>query len=324
MIVDRSHVPWAVFVVGVSAICGVLYVANVHPQLLPIPLKLPPSFGEAPPTHRAVGATPLGIVLGSISLGIFVFAALLGARKKRPLWRIGHPQFWLKAHIWLTILTIPLVLFHSGFRFGGPQTILLVVVYTIVMGSGFFGLALQQFMPALMRERLPEEVVFEQIPYIRGLLVSSAEKLREQLTPKPEAAQKAPVAPAGGQPKDSAVTVAALSSIAVGQANSFEATLIGFLDSTVLPYLKTHHPRRFQLAAQANSDSAFRLLKVSVPEKFQPHVEEMQGWCDTRRSLDLQQKMHHWLHGWLLLHVPFSLALIVLTVWHAIATLFFF
>ena len=27
-------------------------------------------------------------------------------------------------------------------------------------------------------------------------------------------------------------------------------------------------------------------------------------------------KLHHWLHGWLLLHVPFSFALLVMTVWH--------
>jgi hypothetical protein len=326
MIIDRSHVPWAIFVTGISGFCSALYIANVHPDLVPVAITLPSFFGEIPPTHHAVGATPLGIVLGSVALAIFVFAALLGARKKKPLWRIGHPQLWLKAHIWLTILTIPLVLFHSGFRLGGPMTMLLAGVYTIVMGSGFFGLALQQFMPSLMRARLPEEVVFEQIPYIRSLLVSSAEKLRADLLPKPEAAAKQAAATAGAAAAASSETASAKAATAAPAKDTepFEETLIGYLDTTVIPYLKTSNPGRSGLAVQANSDSAFRLLKVNVPEKFHANVDDMQQWCDSRRTLDLQLKMHHWLHGWLLLHIPFSLALIILTVWHAIATLFFF
>jgi hypothetical protein len=34
----------------------------------------------------------------------------------------------------------------------------------------------------------------------------------------------------------------------------------------------------------------------------------------------LQTKLHHWLHGWLLIHVPFSFALLVFTFWHAYVT----
>ena len=48
----------------------------------------------------------------------------------------------------------------------------------------------------------------------------------------------------------------------------------------------------------------------------------MQGWCDERRMLDLQIKLHHWLHAWLFVHAPISFLLLMLVFWHAFVTLF--
>src|SRR5205085_7427724 len=122
---------------------------------------------------------------GTIALSIFVFAALLGLRKKLVLWRIGTAQRWLRAHIWLTLLTLPLVLLHSGFRLGGPMTELLILLYVIVMVSGIYGLILQHYMPTMMMERLPAESVYEQIPHIRAQLVAAAGKMRDSFKPVP-------------------------------------------------------------------------------------------------------------------------------------------
>src|SRR2546423_7908181 len=157
----------------------ILYVGNFHPARLPSWIHLPGSLIQRPTEHHTVGGTPLGLWFGAIALAIFVFAALLSLRKKIPLWRVGTVQRWLRAHIWLTILTIPLVILHSGFRLGGPMTTFLMVLYAIVMISGFYGLFLQHVMPRLMKERLPAETVFEQIPHIRSQLAAAAEKMRD-------------------------------------------------------------------------------------------------------------------------------------------------
>jgi hypothetical protein len=105
-------------------------------------------------------------------------------------------QLWLRAHIWLTLLTIPLIILHSGFRLGGPMTTLLMVLYAIVMVSGIYGLMLQHLMPRLMKERLPAETVFEQIPHICAQLCVAAEKMRDSFKPtppkKPDAGAPAP------------------------------------------------------------------------------------------------------------------------------------
>jgi hypothetical protein len=182
-IFNRAHFPWFVFVVLATLFASWLYLGNFAPQKLPTALRLPDSLVQTSSEHRSVGGTPLGLIFGAISLGIFIFAALLGVRKKIVLWRIGNLQRWLRAHIWLTLLTIPLVILHSGFRLGGPMTTLLVAIYAIVMVSGIYGLALQHQLPRIMKDRLPAETVYEQIPHIRAQLYAAAEKMRNSFKP---------------------------------------------------------------------------------------------------------------------------------------------
>ena len=183
-ILNRTHVPWFIFVCLATAAAIFLYLANFDPEKLP-GIHLPAYLIQKPSDHSSIGGTPLGLIYGAISFGIFIFAALLSLRKKIPLWRIGTVQRWLRAHIWLTLLTIPLVILHSGFRLGGPMTTLLMALYAIVMISGIYGLILQHQIPALMKERLPAETVFEQIPHICAQLAAAAVKMRDSFKPTP-------------------------------------------------------------------------------------------------------------------------------------------
>ncbi|HEY6071734.1 MAG TPA: hypothetical protein VIU85_10200, partial [Chthoniobacterales bacterium] len=193
-IINRAHLPWFIFVVLSTLFAGWLYVGNFSPESLPAALRLPNALLQKPVEYRNAGGTPLGLIFGTIALSIFIFAALLGVRKKIVLWRVGTVQRWLRAHIWLTLLTIPLVLLHSGFRFGGPMTTLIVVLYLVVMVSGIYGLILQHYMPSAMMERLPAESVYEQIPHIRTQLIAAATKMRDSFKPVP------PTKPDAGAP----------------------------------------------------------------------------------------------------------------------------
>jgi len=184
-IVNRAHLPWFIFVVAATFFAIWLYIGNFTPQTLPSALRLPDSLLQKPSEHHRVGGTPLGLIFGTIALSIFVFAALLGVRKKIVLWRIGTVQRWLRAHIWLTLLTIPLVILHSGFRLGGPMTTLIIILYVVVMVSGIYGLVLQHYVPTVMMERLPAESVYEQIPHIRAQLVAAVTKMRDSFKPAP-------------------------------------------------------------------------------------------------------------------------------------------
>src|SRR3989440_1867832 len=200
-IVNRAHLPWFIFVVAATLFAVWLYAGNFSPQSLPAALRLPNSLVQKPTEFRNVGGTPLGLIFGTIALAIFIFATLLGVRKKIVLWRIGTVQRWLRAHIWLTLLTIPLVILHSGFRLGGPMTTLIIILYVVVMVSGLYGLVLQHYVPTVMMERLPAESVYEQIPHIRAQLVAASTKMCDSFKPAP------PTKPDAGAPAASVAKV---------------------------------------------------------------------------------------------------------------------
>ena len=98
---------------------------------------------------------------------------------------------------------------------------------------------------------------------------------------------------------------------------------LGGIDRATNPAVSSSEARRPDpLANPRFSDDTFRFVKLRVAEAYRPRVEEIQGWCDERRMLGRQARMHHWLHGWLFVHVPLSFLLILLTAWHAFVTLF--
>ena len=100
--------------------------------------------------------------------------------------------------------------------------------------------------------------------------------------------------------------------------------LVEFIDRQILPYLQARRGDRMRLNNLRFSDDTFRYVKLRVAEGYRSRVEEIQTWCDERRMLDVQVRLHHWLHGWLFVHVPFSFLLVMVTIWHAFVTLFYY
>ena len=41
-------------------------------------------------------------------------------------------------------------------------------------------------------------------------------------------------------------------------------------------------------------------------------------------GLDLQTRLHYWLHGWLIVHAPASLLLVVITIVHAVVAAYIY
>ncbi len=328
MIINRQHWVWVTFVIVATAISALFYISEFHPDRALVRIPLPAGWHrEVQETGRSVGGTPLGLVFGGVSAAIFIFAALLGLRRKRPTLKVGRLQTWLKGHIWLSILTIPLIALHAGFSIGSPMTQGLLVVYAIVMVSGFYGLALQHFLPRLMKERVPLETIFEQIPHILNQFREAAQEMRKNLEPRATpAAATSPTVTAPAKPADTPVAVALAEPAAAIETapDPSDQTLRQFIDEVALPYLAAPRGDKLLLGAQRVSDDQFRLLKISVGPDWQGRVEQLQAWCDERRQLDLQTKIQHWLHGWLLVHVPFSVLLLIFTVWHAAAALLFY
>jgi len=91
------------------------------------------------------GASLPGLAFGIAAAAIMVFELLLWPRKLLRRWRLGSAKSWLRAHIWLGLFTVPLVLLHSGFHWGGTLSTALAMLFILIIASGIFGLWTQQW-----------------------------------------------------------------------------------------------------------------------------------------------------------------------------------
>ena len=290
MRIDRTHKNWALaslLLLGASMLLYGIY--------------------RVPPSRAPMGGTTLGLFFGSVGFAFMIFAALLGARKKVPVWRVGRAQTWMRGHLWLGLLSLPLLVLHSGFRFGHGLTGVLMTLLIIVVASGVFGAALQHYMPRVMTREITMETIYEEIEHVRAQLREEAEELFTQATAEP--AQAAAAGAAG----ETVTSVA----VRVDEA----APLRGFFEQELKPFLENPGARGHALADQAQSSSAFAQLRTLVPQSLHTTLDDLESICEEERQLSLQARLHVWLHGWLLLHIPLSLALILLGAVHAVMAL---
>jgi len=173
MRIDATHRPWLLWSVTALAVATLIY------MLLAVRSLEGPRGGNA-----------MGLAFGIAGYGMMLFAGLLGVRKKFPTVRIGRAQTWMRSHLWLGLLSFPLILFHSGFAFRGPLTAILMVLFVIVAASGVIGAAFQHYLPTVMTTQVPLETIYEEIPHVREQLLEEADHLVEA-APAATAADKA-------------------------------------------------------------------------------------------------------------------------------------
>jgi hypothetical protein len=259
---------------------------------------------------RTAGGTPAGLAFGVTGFAFIIFAALLGARKRVPVWRVGRAQTWMRGHLWLGLLTLPLIWFHSGFHYGHGLTAVLMTLLIVVTASGVIGAVLQHFMPRVITRSLPMETIYEEIDHVRAQLREEAEEIIARAT--------GGVAAGGGSAQPSSETVAAA---AVAEAPS--QPLRDFFEGQLQPFLANPAARSQMLAYPDQARAAFAHLRTLISPSLHSALEDLENICDEQRQLSRQARLHLWLHGWLLVHVPISVALVVLGVVHAVVALRF-
>jgi hypothetical protein len=308
MLIDRSHRGWIVGCVVVLAISTAIYVPYVRDAL-----------------NGPSGGSLVGLGFGIVGSIFMIFAGVLGARRKVPTWQIGRGTFWLRGHIWLGLLSFPLILFHGGFRLGGPLTTVLMILFGVVVISGIIGVLLQQVMPRLMLTRVPLETVYEQIDSIVGQLRAESDELVAAAC-GPLGLEAGPVVAerrAGGGAME---RVGLPRSSPRAHPALLEPTPeSGVLRETYLrdirPFLDPRAHGNGVLNHTARAATLFRELRTALPPLLHPTVGDLEATCDERRQLRDQKRLHHVLHGWLFVHVPLSLALLLLGAVHAVIAL---
>ena len=226
------------------------------------------------------GGTAIGLAFGVAGYAVMLFEGLLGVRKKVPIWRLGRAQTWMRGHLWLGILTLPLILFHAGFAFRGPLTAVLMALLVIVVASGVAGAILQHYLPRLITTRVPMETIYEEIPHVRAQLRDEAEQLVTALAVEAEHDDK-----------------------------------VRFREAYA------HSIRPFLEAPETAASPLFESLRRTTPAAFHPALDDLENICQEELQLSRQRRLYHWLHAWLLVHVPLSVALLLLGGIHAVMAL---
>jgi hypothetical protein len=312
MRIDSSQRTWAITSVIILALCIIIYV----------------TYARASPLG-ARGGSPLGLAFGVMGFAFMLFAALLGARKRVPVWRVGRAQAWMRGHLWLGLLSLPIILFHGGFHSGGALTRVLMWLLIVTVVSGLFGAVLQHYIPRVMTADVPFETIYDEIGHVRTLLLEEADRSMEALCgslglrkTSQEEIQRAggftAIRPMAVAPGGAAVAAAA-EILLLSEEES--APLRRFYLNEIRPFLERPAERRLLLTDSDRAQLGFAGVRTLLPARAHVTVDDLQSICDEARQLQKQHRLHHWLHLWLLVHIPISLALIVLGAVHAVMAL---
>jgi len=300
MLIDRSHKPWVIASAATLVAAAAAYV--------------PYALGSVPPN----GGSAMGLAYGTVGFMFMAFVTLLSVRKKFPIWRIGRAQTWMRGHLWLGAISFPLIVLHAGFAFGHGLTSWLMWLFVFVWTSGVIGACLQHVVPRHLLRDVPMETIYEQIGHVRAQLVDEADTVVADACGRLEVVTDVGASPEG------ALATAGLATVMrpVDPSADDTGALREFYVTEMRPFLEK--PARSHVLADPTSASErFAQLRLLVPPTLAPAIADLESICEEERQLRRQAAIHGLLHGWLLVHVPLSFALMALVVAHIVMALRF-
>jgi hypothetical protein len=289
LIIDSTHKTWIATTAVLAVLAVALYLGLDHWT-----------------PGGLTGGSTIGLWYGIAGSLLMVFAGLLSGLRKVPAWWwIGSRKAWLRGHVWLGLLSGVLVLCHSGFHWGGPLEIVLWIVLAATLLTGLLGLYLQHILPRMITTRVAREAPYEQIPHLCQMLRKKAHETISSIW--------------GVSVQESQASVMA-TQVGIGA----KIQLQEFFEKQVRPVLADRYVRSLPLANRMRAEAAFSYLRA-LPglAEVRDQVNQLESLCEERRQLAEQERLHAWLHGWLLVHIPLSVALLAIGVAHVVASLYY-
>jgi hypothetical protein len=289
MLIDRTHRSWALGTTIVFLAATVLYL--LYARTWP---------------GGASGRTWPGMLFGVAGSLLMLYAGLIAVRKRVIRLRIGTVRGWLRGHIWMSLLSVPIIFYHAAFRWGGTIEVLLWWTLAVVIVSGIFGLALQNVLPRMMHLQLPDEAIADQFAEVCQRLVAAtdAEVVASCGVPAMEAAL---ALPPGEEPS-------------LADAKTW---LAHFYLRNIRPFLEFDQSSMALFSNASQAEATFDRVGSSLPAECQTTLELLSAACSERQQLARQQRYHRLLHIWLRIHVPGAIVLLVFAVIHIISALYY-
>ncbi|MGN6184616.1 MAG: hypothetical protein ACTHQM_13285 [Thermoanaerobaculia bacterium] len=237
------------------------------------------------------GGSTYGIAYGIAGTALILLLAFFGIRKRWYRSTFGTLEQWLQSHIYLGLLVLVILLFHTGMRFNDKIAVTTLVLVAIVVASGVAGAILYVTVPRMLTEVESELTVSEISDQLNQLARSMAR-------------------------------------IASGRSAAFQRIYDELLKQTQprgLAGWRLLLSRLGRKKAQDSSDWA-RLIAI-VPKDEQEELRQMLVISRQRRELLLrliyQQRYKNVLEFWLYIHVPFTIALLVFAALHIGAVFYY-
>ena len=98
------------------------------------------------------GGSRWGLVYGIIGFFLCFLLAFFGIRKRWYRSTFGTVEQWMQSHIYLGILVLVILLFHTGGRFHDQVAVATLILVAIVVSSGVLGAILYVTVPRLLTE----------------------------------------------------------------------------------------------------------------------------------------------------------------------------
>ena len=302
MRIDSKQLPWVRWAVAALVVATWIYFRP---------------YAEQRRHTSTPGATWTGLAYGLAGTLCILFAAALGLRKRFLLWRVGPVVWWMRGHLWLGVLSLFMILFHGAGALGGPLTAVMMLLFFGTIATGLFGAGLQHFMPQLMTGVLTEETPYEQIDRAFAELRAKAYALASTWC-----GALSDTSREEGEAKELGVKIARGPNKEVPEPAEY-ASLTRFYGNRIKPFLRNPRNTREPLAKTLNAAVLFDQVRKEISFKIHEDLAELAKTCDESRTMARQERLHHWLHVWMLVHLGLAMGMIALIPIHVFLALYY-
>jgi hypothetical protein len=126
----------------------------------------------------------LVLALGWIGTSLAVLAAALSIRKRVAYQGVGKMSVWLTAHIYIGVVAVFAIFYHSGLRAGGPLSAWLLAFFSLTVVSGLMGWWFSRKLPPLLTTMEESPAIIEDLLLVRSECLQGMLELASAASPE--------------------------------------------------------------------------------------------------------------------------------------------
>jgi hypothetical protein len=234
-------------------------------------------------------------------------------------------KYWMAAHIWLGLASLPLAIAHCGWTLGGwlPATFMILFILTII--SGIYGWIVQNLLPRWMLRNLPSETIYGQIDHVSEVTVEDARAILVAccggrstgdfaVDHQPELAEAGPIV-VGAQREVGRTIGRTAETRKIQKSDKDNVPLWNAFDE-IEPFLLHGSKADSPVSEPPRAALWFDRLRSVCGSESRETIDTLEQMCNQRRQFDTQRTVHRILHSWLPVHIGLSVAVLGLLVAH--------